>query len=368
MKLGFFTMPMHPIDKDWRQSLKEDREAFLLADELGFTEAYVGEHTTDQAENITSGIAFIAWIAGATKRIKLGTGTINMPNIHPAALAANIAMLDHMLDGRLIFGISPGGLLSDAEAFGNLDADRNAMFLEAINQVLEIWAGEAPYNIKGKYWNITTERHFIPEIGQGFIARPLQRPHPPIVVTAVAPFSKGVTEAAVRGWDPISANFLMPAWVKSHWPKYAEGCERGGRPADPANWRVAKSVFVARDAAKAKAYATDPDGPYVNYYRSLFTKLKRNGRVELFKTRRDQPDDEVTLESICERLIVYGTPDSVADQLLAFQQEVGQFGTLLYAGKDFKDRELGRDSMILMAEKVMPLVNAASPRQSNAAE
>ncbi|HYW62795.1 MAG TPA: LLM class flavin-dependent oxidoreductase [Bradyrhizobium sp.] len=368
MKLGFFTMPMHPIDKDWRQSLKEDREAFLLADELGFTEAYVGEHTTDQAENITSGIAFIAWIAGATKRIKLGTGTINMPNIHPAALAANIAMLDHMLDGRLIFGISPGGLLSDAEAFGNLDADRNAMFLEAINQVLEIWAGEAPYNIKGKYWNITTERHFIPEIGQGFIARPLQRPHPPIVVTAAAPFSKGVTEAAVRGWDPISANFLMPAWVKSHWPKYAEGCERGGRPADPANWRVAKSVFVARDAAKAKAYATDPDGPYVNYYRSLFTKLKRNGRVELFKTRRDQPDDEVTLESICERLIVYGTPDSVADQLLAFQQEVGQFGTLLYAGKDFKDRELGRDSMILMAEKVMPLVNAASPRQSNAAE
>ena len=49
-------------------------------------------------------------------------------------------MLDHMLDGRLIFGISPGGLLSDAEVFGNLDADRNAMFLEAINQVLEIWA------------------------------------------------------------------------------------------------------------------------------------------------------------------------------------------------------------------------------------
>jgi alkanesulfonate monooxygenase SsuD/methylene tetrahydromethanopterin reductase-like flavin-dependent oxidoreductase (luciferase family) len=286
MKLGFFTMPMHPVDKDWRVSLQEDREAFLLADELGFTEGYVGEHTTDRAENITSCIAFIAWIAAATKKIKLGTGTINMPNIHPAALAANIAMLDHMLEGRLIFWISPGGLLSDAEAFGNLDANRNEMFLEAINQVLEIWSGEAPYNIKGKYWNITTERHFIPEIGQGFIARPLQQPHPPIVVTAVAPFSKGVTEAAVRGWDPISANFLMPAWVKSHWPKYVEGCERGGRPADPANWRVAKSVFVARDAAKAKAYATDPDGPYVNYYRSLFTKLKKNGRVELFKRSR----------------------------------------------------------------------------------
>lgn len=158
MKLGFFTMPIHPLEKDWRQSLKEDREAFLLADELGFSEAYVGEHVTDRAENITSCIAFIAWLAAATKQIKLGTGTVNMPNSHPAAIAASIAMLDHMLDGRLIFGISPGGLLSDAELFGNLEADRNAMFLEAINQVLAIWDGKPPYNLAGKYWNISIEK------------------------------------------------------------------------------------------------------------------------------------------------------------------------------------------------------------------
>jgi len=367
MKLGFFTMPIHPPGKDWRQSLGEDREAFLLADELGYSEAYVGEHLTDQAENITSCVAFIAWIAAATKRIRLGTGTVNMPNAHPGAVAATIAMLDHMLDGRLIFGISPGGLLSDAELFGNLDADRNAMFVEAINQVLAIWNGEPPYDIAGKFWNISTARTMMPEIGQGFIPKPLQRPHPPIVVTAVAPFSRGVTEAASRGWDPISANFLMPAWVKSHWPKYVEGCERGNRAADPANWRVAKSIFVADDAAKARAYATDPDGPYVNYYRSLYTKLKKNGRIELFKTRRDQPDDEVTLEGICERLIIHGTPDSVADQLMAFEAEVGSFGTLLYAGKDWKDRELGRRSMILMAEKVMPLLGSSSSRRRTAA-
>jgi len=368
MNLGFFTMPIHPLEKDWRVSLREDREAFLLADELGFAEAYVGEHVTDRAENITSCIAFLAWVAAATRQIKLGTGTVNMPNAHPAAVAASIAMLDHMLEGRLIFGISPGGLLSDAELFGNLDADRNAMFLEAINQVLQIWESEPPYNLRGKYWNISTEKTLMTDIGQGFIARPLQQPHPPIVVTAVAPFSKGVTEAAARGWDPISANFLLQALVKSHWPKYVEGCDRGGRVANPANWRVAKSVFVAKDAATAKAYATDPAGPYVYYYRSLFTKLKRNGRIELFKTGRDQPDDEVTLEAICDKLIIWGTPESVADQLLAFQDEVGKFGTLLYAGKDWKDRELGRQSMILMAEKVMPRVSAGTSKQSNAAE
>ncbi|KJC36897.1 LLM class flavin-dependent oxidoreductase [Bradyrhizobium sp. LTSP857] len=360
MKLGFFTMPIHPLDKDWKQSLQEDREAFLLADELGFSEAYVGEHVTDRAENITSCIAFLAWIAAATKQIKLGTGTVNMPNVHPATVAATIAMLDHMLDGRLIFGISPGGLLSDAELFGTLERDRNAIFLEAINQVLQIWASEPPYNIEGKFWNITTQKTLMADIGQGFIGRPLQRPHPPIVVTAVAPFSKGVTEAAARGWDPISANFLMPVWVRSHWPRYVEGCKRVGRTVDSNNWRVAKSVFVANDMATAKAYATDPDSPYVYYYRSLFTKLKRNGRIELFKTRSDQRDDEITLESVCDKLIIWGTPDSVADQILGLQEEVGQFGTLLYAGKDWSDRELARRSMILMAEQVMPRVTAGT--------
>ncbi|MDI3468693.1 MAG: hypothetical protein OJF62_000756 [Pseudolabrys sp.] len=359
MKLGFFTMPIHPLEKDWRQSLREDREAFILADELGFVEGYVGEHVTDRAENITSCALFIATLIEATKRIKLGTGTINMPNTHPATVASQIAMLDHLLDGRFIFGISPGGLLSDAEIFGNLDADRNAMFLESINQVLAIWAGEPPYNLKGKFWTISVERQFIPDLGQGFVAKPLQKPHPPIVVTAVAPFSKGVTEAAARGWDPISANFLMPMWVKSHWPKYVEGCERVGRKADPANWRVAKSVFVADDEKTAKAYATDPNGPYRYYYSQLFTKLKKNGRIELFKTRRDQPDDEVTLDSVCDALITYGTPDKVADELLEYRDTVGDFGTLLYAGKDWTDRELGRRSMILLAEKVLPKVNAA---------
>jgi alkanesulfonate monooxygenase SsuD/methylene tetrahydromethanopterin reductase-like flavin-dependent oxidoreductase (luciferase family) len=76
----------------------------------------------------------------------------------------------------------------------------------------------------------------------------------------------------------------------------------------------------------------------------------------------------VTLEMICDRLIIYGTPDSVADQLLAFQDEVGQFGTLLYAGKDWKDRELGRQSMILMAEKVMPHINAGTSKQPKSAQ
>jgi alkanesulfonate monooxygenase SsuD/methylene tetrahydromethanopterin reductase-like flavin-dependent oxidoreductase (luciferase family) len=359
MQLGFFTMPIHPVGKDWRQSLREDREAFILADELGFVEGYVGEHTTDAAENITSCIAFIATLVDATKRIRLGTGTINMPNTHPAAVAANIAMLDHLLDGRLIFGISPGGLMSDAEAFGNLAANRNEMFVEAIDQVLAIWAGEPPYNIEGKYWRISTERTLMADIGQGILPKPLQKPHPPIVVTVVAPFSKGVTEAAARGWSPISANFLMPVWVKSHWPKYVEGCERAGRPVDPADWRVARSIFVADDDGKAREYVTAPDSPYRLYYHNLVTKLKVAGRAEAFKEDRAMPDEAVTVDYVMDKLVIWGSPRKVAEDLLKLREEVGDFGTLLYAGKDWLDRDLGRRSMVLMAEQVLPAVNGA---------
>ena len=148
MKIGFFTMPIHPLDKDYKKTLSEDRQAFLLADKLGYSEAYCGEHVTDVAENITSSTLFIASLVAETKQIRLGTGTVNMPNSHPAAIAGQIAMLDHMLDGRFNFGISPGGLASDAEVFGNLDKDRNAMFVECIDMVLDIWKKESPYNLK----------------------------------------------------------------------------------------------------------------------------------------------------------------------------------------------------------------------------
>src|SRR3954451_6747528 len=98
---------------------------------------------------------FLASLAYDTKRIVLGTGTVNMPNSHPAAIAAQVAMLDHLLKGRFIMGISPGGLMSDAEAFGNYKKDRNAIFLESINMVLDIWAGGSPYNLKGAHFEVS---------------------------------------------------------------------------------------------------------------------------------------------------------------------------------------------------------------------
>src|SRR5690349_2010903 len=356
MKLATFMMPLHPPERSPAETLPEDREAILLADRLGYTEAYVGEHVTDLAENVTSCLMFLASLAHDTKGIVLGTGTINMPNSHPATIAAQVAMLDHLLKGRFIMGISPGGLMSDAEVFGNYDKDRNAIFLESINMVLDIWRGESPYDLKGEFFSVTTGKTSIKEIGQGTIIKPYQKPHPPIVVTAVAPHSKGVTEAAKRGWTPISANFLLPEWVASHWPKYKEG-RPDGKGED---WRVAKSIFVADDDRTAKEYGHGAKGPYHFYFKQLIRKLVGlGGRGNLFKLDQNEPDSSISADTMTPRLVLAGTVNSVVEQILAFREKVGPFGTLYYAGHDWLDPKLGRRSMELMAEQVMPKVNAA---------
>jgi alkanesulfonate monooxygenase SsuD/methylene tetrahydromethanopterin reductase-like flavin-dependent oxidoreductase (luciferase family) len=360
MKLGTFMMPLHPPSRSPSQTLIEDREAVLLADRLGFAEAFVGEHVTDLAENVTSCLMFLASLAYETRQIRLGSGTINMPNSHPANVAAQVAMLDHMLQGRFIMGISPGGLMSDAEVFGNISKDRNEMFVESINMVLDIWRGEAPYRLSGKHFSVTTEKTMILEIGQGIILKPFQAPHPPIVVTAVAPFSKGVTEAAKRGWQPISANFLMPEWVKSHWPKYAEGRAAVGAQAHPAEWRVAKSIFVADDDRVAERYGHSAEGPYHFYFKQLVRKLVgAGGRANLFKRDQSEPDSKITPDYVTRELVIAGPVNKVVDEILAFREKVGDFGTLLYPCHDWLDPALGRRSMELMAEQVMPRVNAA---------
>ena len=169
-----------------------------------------------------------------------------------------------------------------------------------------------------------------------------------------------MTEAASRGWEPISANFLMPAWVKTHWPKYVEGCEKGGRPADPANWRVAQIIFVAddrREGARVRDGAEQPLPPVLRQPADQAEDGRPRARPS--RTTRTCPTTRVTPDYVVDKLVIWGSPEKVAEKLLAFREEVGDFGTLLYAGKDWLDRDLGRRSMVLMAEKVLPKLNAA---------
>ena len=362
VRLGYFSMPLHPLGRSWAETLEEDRAAVILADSLGFHDAFIGEHLTDQHENITNSLLFLATLISDTRQIRLATGTTNLSQQHPALVAANSAMFDHLSNGRFILGISPGALTSDAEALGILHEDRNKIFAEAIDVITAIWEKEAPYSIDlpDNRFKVTTESTMDLDFGVGVMPKPLQQPRPEIVGTVVAPFSKGVIAMGQRDFHPLSANFLLPQWVATHWPNYVEGKEKAGEVADPADWRVARTVFVADDPAVAEAYArTDEDSPYRFYYSQMLKKMRKLGRLELFKTHRDQPDDEITLDYVVDKLVISGTPESVTEQLLGFREEVGEFGELVYAGLDWVDPALARRSMELMAQKVMPEVNVA---------
>ena len=362
MKLGLFMMPLHPLHRDPAVTLQEDRDTIILADRLGYHDAFVGEHLTDQAENVTNSFIFLATLIEATKTIKLATGTSNLSQSHPVLIAAHAAMFDHLAQGRFIFGVSPGALLSDAEALGMINEDRNKIFAEAIDVILQIWERDPPYEIDlpGNRFKVTTAKTHVAEIGKGVMYKPYQKPRPEIVGTVVAPFSKGVIAMGERDFHPLSANFLLPHWVPSHWANYAEGKRRAGQTADPADWRVARTIFVADDDKVAEHYGkSDVNSPYRFYWRQLRIKLTIPKRHIVFKTHEAQDDAELTDDYVVDRLVICGTVNKVVDEILKFREQVGDFGELVYAGMDWVDARLAKRSMELMATEVMPRVNAA---------
>src|SRR5712692_2752854 len=341
-------MPLHPPHRDPVQTLQEDREAIVLADRLGFHDAFVGEHLTDRCENVTNSFIFLATLIGETRTIKLASGTSNLSQSHPVVIAAQAAMFDHLAKGRFIFGVSPGALSSDAEALGILAEDRNRMFAEAIDVILAIWERDPPYEIDlpGNRYKVTTAKSHVPEIGRGVMYKPYQKPRPEIVGTVVAPHSRGVIAMGERDFHPLSANFLLPHWLASHWVNYAEGRRNAGQKANPADWRVARTIFVADDDKTAERYGrTDPASPYRFYWEKLRGNMMRAKRHVIFKLHEQEDDSAVTLERLLDQLVICGSANRVADQILALREQAGDFGELVYAGMDWVDPRLAKRYM-----------------------
>jgi len=358
LKLGFFIQPVHPPSRCYADVLREDREAVVLADRLGYREAFIGEHLVDAAETIPSSLAFIASLADACPSITFGTGVLPLANYHPAMAAAQVAMVDHLVHGRLVLGIGPG-VRGDAEAIGDLGSDRNKKSQEALDHMCRIWSEEPPYRIEGEFYRTTTERSFEPQIGVGVAIRPLQRPHPPIAITSIRPVGRGPHAAGARGWSGISASYIGAYVVRAHIRSYLEGRRSAGLSADFSGWRVARSIFVADDDATARRYAHREQGTHGFYFHVMKTKLAKAGALDVMRDFHDQPDSELSTRRCLERLVIAGTPQSVADQILAFRDEVGAFGTLLYTGHDWTDPALARRSMELMANDVWPRIERA---------
>ena len=360
MKLSYFMMPVHDHRKDYHQTLEEDLEAVVHADQLGFDEVWIGEHYTSRVEQITSPLMFMASLIARTERIKFATGVICMPQYHPALVAGQAAMFDHLSNGRFIMGIGPGGLPPDFELYQTTDQDRGEMMLEAIDIILKLWASDPPYHIAGKYWNINVKEWVYDDIGLGHMAKPLQKPHPPIAVSAMSPYSGMMRLAAVRDWEPVSANFIGNWSVKSHWDTHLDECEKQQREPQPERWRVARSVYVADSDAEAEAFVKQQDGAFDYYYRYLFTIFDRADMKKAFITQPGMDPADLTHERLRDELVICGSPQTVTEKLLQFREEVGPFGNLVMTAHDWTDKEKLKRSMELMATEVIPAINQAS--------
>ena len=132
---------------------------------------------------------------------------------------------------------------------------------------------------------------------------------------------------------------------------------RAGGPAELAGCQ--EHLRRRRPGEREALRHLSPEGPYYGYYRSLATKLLRGGRANLFKTDQNAPDSTVTAAIVVPRPRDRGTPDKLSDEILLLREQVGDFGTLYYASHDWQNKQLAQRSMVLLAEKVMPKVNAA---------
>lgn len=356
MRLGLFMMPLHPPQRPMHETLAEDTEKSLLADRLGFDELWVGEHFSATSEPIASPLMFMAGLIHRTQ-LTFGTGVINLPNHHPAIVAAEVAQFDHLSAGRLMMGIGSGGLASDFELFGDIaPVERGKRMIEAIETIQRIWSRDPPYDIPGATWPIRLSRTVTPEYGVGFMPKPYRPGGPSVHISARQPDSFSVAVAAAQGWGVISANFVAHRVLAGHWRGLTKGQADSARPVTGANWRVARNLVIADTDAEAQARATAPEGATHYYFDYLGTLAKRAGLAATMTPRDDMDPATATTEDMIDACVIAGSPQTVLDRLVALREEVGPFGHLLMAGLDWSGVNAAweAETMKHLAGTVMP--------------
>jgi alkanesulfonate monooxygenase SsuD/methylene tetrahydromethanopterin reductase-like flavin-dependent oxidoreductase (luciferase family) len=357
MRLGLFMMPVHPANRAFADTLAEDEEKSLYADQLGFDELWLGEHFSASTEPIPSPLMFMASLIARTKNLSFGTAVICLPSHHPVKVAAEVAQFDAMSRGRFMLGVGIGGLYSDFELFGNSDRKvRERKAMESIGMIERIWAQDPPYDLDGEFWSVKLKDAIIPELGIGYMPKPYQKPHPPISMSVASRNSPTAGVAGKRGYGIISANNVPTQALGSHWEIYSAACAEAGKPARGENWRVGRNVMIAPTESEARDRVFSDKGANHYFYAYMREVLSRVGLLSALKPRPEMTDQEATVEAITEGSVIFGSPKTFLDKLIAFRDAAGPFGTLLMTGLDWSgpNRAWERDSMRLLAQDVMP--------------
>ena len=353
MELGLFMMPNHPPERGVYESHQWDLDYLELVDGLGYTEAWIGEHFLVPWEPIPSPDIMIAQALLRTKNIKLGTGVHCLPYHHPAELAHRVAYLDHLAQGRLLFGIGSSGTLSDWVLF-NVDGWNGVhrrMTKESIDIILKIWENKGPFDYKGEFWHVT-----VPETMFGvlkFWLTPFQKPHPPIGIASTSFRSPSMVEAGEKGYIGMSLGFNTE-YTRSQWEAIEEGAARSGKTPNRKDWRVVRDVYVANTDEEAREKAVN--GMIGRQYRDYaLAIIKELNQLKLLKHDESIPDEAVTPEYLADNVWLIGSPETVANKIRKLYNDVGGFGHLLVLVYDhWQDQEGWEKSTRLLSEEVLP--------------
>ena len=353
MQFGLFMMPLHPPHRSFADSYDRDVAQIVLADQLGFREAWVGEHLTERWENAPAPDLLIAQALALTKHIKLGTGVTLLALHNPVYLAHRLAMLDHMARGRFQWGIGGGAIPTDLSLFGIDAADVRGRSAEVLDVVLKLWESNGPFSYHGKFFDIETPT-FDPEKDRGYYMKPFQQPHPPIAVAASTPDSASMGMAGARGWIPMTSSLLSRTYLRDHWKLVEAGAAKSGRHPKRSDWRIARDVLVAPTPALARERARVVLGR--NYEKHQLPN--RVGTIQMASTKLDasMPDEGVTVDYLMDNVWIVGDPSECADKIQQLHEESGGFGALLSITTDADDAGWDHESLRLLMEDVAPRV------------
>lgn len=356
MKLGMFLMPTHPPERALADGARWDQEVLVRADELGYTEAWIGEHFTVAWEPCPAPDLLIARALAETSRIVLAPGAHILPYHHPAELAHRVAYLDHLAQGRLMLGVGASGIPSDWSMFcvdGMAGVNRKMMW-ESLDIILKLWTDPEPFTYKGEYWTVARPEPMLDGLMASHM-KPFQSPHPPIGIAALTPKSDSLRICGQRGFMPLSLN-LSDEYVKGHWEAIEAGALEAGRVPDRTAWRVTRDVLVADTDEEAYRWcATSHMGRMMDEY--FLPVVRSFGMVSLLKHDPAVPDEDVNADYLMRHCWLVGSVDTVVAKIEQLAETTGGFGTLLQLSYDYSENpEPWFHSMQLMAQEVMPRV------------
>ncbi len=335
LRFGAFIAPFHPIDENPTLAIQRDLELVQWMDQLGFDEAWIGEHHSAAYELIASPEVFIAAAAERTKHIRLGTGVSSLPYHHPLMLADRINQLDHMTRGRVMFGVGPGALISDAYMMGIPASKQRDRMDEALDVLVPLLNGET----------VTHKSDWFELVDARLQMTPYSRPSVEIsVASQVSP--TGARAAGKHGLGLLSLGATSTGGfnaLASNWAIANEQAAAAGKTMDRNAWRLVGPMHIAETREQAMADIRFGLDKWIYYFREIAN----------LPVVPDGPGDPVEA-MVNSGMAIIGTPDDAAARIQQLVDESGGFGAFLLMAHNWADWAATKKSYELMARYVFP--------------